>query len=121
MLPQNRRQLPKGAIAPVTPTERTDFMRERTTAINIRVTENEKRKMEKSARLCGLSLSAYLRKLGLGKQVQAVSPPEFYEVYRQLKALKERQKTLPDSEIDRALDGIIQGFLLAYHAMSGSE
>lgn len=96
-------------------------MRERTTAINIRVTENEKQRIEKSARLCGLSLSAYLRKLGLGKQVQAVSPPEFYEVYRQLKALKERRKSLPESEIDRAFDDIIQGFLLAYHAMSESE
>ena len=52
-------------------------MRERIAAINIRVTEREKRKMEKSARLCGLTLSAYLRKLGLGKQVQAVSPPKF--------------------------------------------
>ena len=113
--------MPKGTIAPVTPTERTDFMRERTTAINIRVTENEKQRMEKSARLCGLSLSAYLRKLGLGKQVQAVSPPEFYEVYRQLKALKERRKALTESEIDRAFDDILQGFLFAYHAMSGSE
>lgn len=96
-------------------------MRERSCAINIRVTENEKRKMEKSARLCGLSLSAYLRKLGLGRQIQAVSPPEFYEVYRQLKALKEQRKALPDNEIDRAFDDIIQSFLLAYHAMSGSE
>lgn len=96
-------------------------MRGRTSAINIRVTENEKRKMEKSARLCGLTLSAYLRKLGLGKQVQAVSPPEFYEIYRQLKALKERRKVLPESEIDHALDDILQGFLFAYHAMSGSE
>lgn len=96
-------------------------MRERTSAINIRVTENEKRKMEKAAKLCGLSLSAYLRKLGLGKQIQAVSLPEFYEVYRQLKALKERRKSLPESEIDRAFDDILQGFLLAYHAMSRSE
>ncbi len=120
-MPQNRQLKLKGAIAPVTPTERIDFMRGRSCAINIRVTENEKRKMEKSARLCGLSLSAYLRKLGLGKQVQAVSPPEFYEIYRQLKALRERRKSMSDSEIDRAFDDIIQSFLLAYHAISGSE
>ncbi len=96
-------------------------MRERTTAINIRVTENEKRKMEKSARLCGLSLSAYLRKLGLGKEVQAVSPPDFYEAYRLLKALRERWNTLPKAEVDRALDEVIQKLLTAYHAMNGSE
>lgn len=49
-------------------------MRQRTTAINIRVTEGEKRKMETAAKKCGLSLSAYLRKLGLGKEVQATLP-----------------------------------------------
>lgn len=43
------------------------------------------------------------------------------EVYRQLKALRERRKSMTDSEIDRAFDDIIQSFLLAYHAMSGSE
>ena len=59
-------------------------MRQRTTAINIRVTETEKRKMENAAKKCGLSLSAYLRKLGLGKQVQASLPQEFYEAYRGL-------------------------------------
>lgn len=96
-------------------------MRERTTAINIRVTENEKRKMEKSARLCGLSLSAYLRKLGLGREVQAVSPPDFYEAYRLLKALRERWNTLSKTEVDRALDETIQKLLTAYHAMNGSE
>jgi len=46
-------------------------MRTRTVAINIRVTEGEKRRMESAAKKCGISLSAYLRKLGLGKEVQA--------------------------------------------------
>ena len=50
-------------------------MRQRSTAINIRVTDGEKRKMETAAKKCGLSLSAYLRKLGLGKDVQATLLP----------------------------------------------
>ena len=57
-------------------------MRTRTVAINIRVTEGEKRRMESAAKKCGISLSAYLRKLGLGKEVQAISPPSFYEADR---------------------------------------
>lgn len=74
--------LPKGVCTPVTPkNHRKDenFMRERAKAINVRVTESEKRKMEKAAKMCGLSLSAYLRKLGLGKEIRVTSPQSFYE------------------------------------------
>ena len=74
-------------------------MRQRTTAINIRVTEREKRKMETAAKKCGLSLSAYLRKLGLGKEVQATLPQEFYEAYRGLTSLRDNFKSLPDDRI----------------------
>ena len=45
------------------------FRLEDESKIIIRVIESEKRKMEKSARLRGLTLSAYLRKLGLGRNV----------------------------------------------------
>lgn len=96
-------------------------MRERSVAINIRVTESEKKKLERAAKSCGLSLSAYLRKLGLGKGVQPISPPDFYEAYRQLKALRERRKTLSESEIERSFDEVIKSFLRVYHAMNGSE
>ena len=64
-------------------------MRTRTVVINIRVTEGEKRRMESAAKKCGISLSAYLRKLGLGKDVQAISPPSFYEAYRELTRLRD--------------------------------
>lgn len=96
-------------------------MRERSVAINIRVTESEKKKLERAAKSCGLSLSAYLRKLGLGKEVQAISPPDFYEAYRQLKSLREQRKTLSEGEIERGFDEVIQSFLRAYHAINGSE
>lgn len=36
--------------------------RKRTTAIQVRVTEQEKRRMERQAKRCGLSLSGYLRR-----------------------------------------------------------
>ena len=40
-------------------------MRNRTIGINVRVNENEKKKLKRNAKKSGLSLSAYLRKSGL--------------------------------------------------------
>ena len=96
-------------------------MRQRTTAINIRVTETEKRKMEFAAKKCGLSLSAYLRKLGLGKQIQASLPQEFYEAYRGLTALRDKFKSLPDERIKDGFDYVIDKFLKAYHQNNKTE
>lgn len=90
-------------------------MRERSCAINIRVTENEKRKMEKSARKCGLTLSAYLRKTGLGKEVTAACPPQIHEAYKQLKSLREHHGELSLNEVDAALDHIIKAVVSAYY------
>ena len=96
-------------------------MRERAIAINIRVTETEKRKMERNAKLCSLSLSAYLRKVALGKEVRAVAPQSFYEVYRQVKALKAGWKTSSEATVDRAFEMLEQSILNAYHEIESSE
>ena len=88
-------------------------MRQRTTAINIRVTEGEKRKMETAAKKCGLSLSAYLRKLGLGKEVQATLPQEFYEAYRGLTSLR--------ANVNANFNDVVSKFLKAYHSIGESE
>ena len=52
--------------------------------INIRVTEKEKQKLEQLAGKCGLSLSEYLRKRGLGYQPGSALNERFYEVYSRL-------------------------------------
>ena len=96
-------------------------MRTRTVAINIRVTEGEKRRMESAAKKCGISLSAYLRKLGLGKEVQAISPPSFYEAYRELTRLRDSWKTLPDETIDRYFNGVIQKILRLITSWKGKK
>ena len=49
------------------------FMRSKTLGINVRVTPAEKEKLSENAYYCGLSLSEYLRRLGLGKDVQDFS------------------------------------------------
>lgn len=46
-------------------------MRSKNYGINVRVTEQEKQKLLENARFCALSLSEYLRRLGLGKEVRA--------------------------------------------------
>ena len=96
-------------------------MRLRKTAINLRVTENEKKKLERSAHYCGLTLSEYLRKVELGKEVRAASPQSFYEAYQLLKLLKDRRKTMQETEIDRALEESVRLLLEAYHDLNGGE
>ena len=98
-------------------------MRQRTTAINIRVTDGEKRKMETAAKKCGLSLSAYLRKLGLGKEVQATLPQEFYEAYRGLTSLRDNWKSLSeaDDRISAGFDYVVSKLLKAYHTIGEPE
>lgn len=96
-------------------------MRQRTTAINIRVTEGEKRKMETAAKKCGLSLSAYLRKLGLGKEVQATLPQKFYEAYRGLTSLRDNWKSLSEANVNASFNDVVSKFLKAYHSIGEPE
>lgn len=96
-------------------------MRQRETAINIRVTKGEKKKMESAAKKCGLSLSAYLRKLGLGKEIQATLPQEFYEAYRGLTSLRDNWKSLPETRIYASLDDAVSKLLKAYHGIEDEE
>lgn len=48
-------------------------MRNKTRGINVRVTPEEKEKLTENAKYCGLSVSEYLRRLGLGKNVKAAT------------------------------------------------
>ena len=52
--------------------------------INIRVTEKEKAQLDKLAQKCGLSLSEYLRKRGLGYEPGPFLDDRFYAVYSKL-------------------------------------
>ena len=52
--------------------------------INIRVTEKEKAQLDKLAQKCGLSLSEYLRKRGLGYEPGPLLDSRFYDVYSKL-------------------------------------
>ena len=54
-------------------------MRNRTIGINVRVNENEKKKLKRNAKKSGLNLSAYLRKCGLQQEIYAIPDENIYK------------------------------------------
>ena len=83
-------------------------MRSKTLGINVRVTPEEKEKLLKNAGYCALSLSEYLRRLGLGMNVEATVREKDYRVFRKLKQLKADCERLEKSEISRRIDEILK-------------
>ena len=83
-------------------------MRNKTLGINVRVTPEEKEKLLKNAGYCALSLSEYLRRLGLGKDVEATVREKDYRVFRKLKQLKADCERLEKSEVSRRIDEILK-------------
>ena len=83
-------------------------MRSKTLGINVRVTPEEKEKLLKNAEYCALSLSEYLRRLGLGMNVEATVREKEYRVFRKLKQLKADCERLETDEIARRIDEILQ-------------
>lgn len=75
------------------------FMRSKTQGINVRVTPAEKEKLSESAFYCGLSLSEYLRRLGLGKDIKAATDEKIYKAFRLVRQLKKDFDSLERSEI----------------------
>ena len=74
-------------------------MRSKTQGINVRVTPAEKEKISESAFYCGLSMSEYLRRLGLGKNVKAATDEKIYKTFRLVRQLKKDLDTIEKSEI----------------------
>ena len=74
-------------------------MRSKTLGINVRVTEEEKEKLQQNASYCLLSLSEYLRRLGLGKDVKAATDEKIYKTFRLIRQLKRDLDSLEKSEI----------------------
>ena len=74
-------------------------MRSKTLGINVRVTPEEKEKLLKNADYCSLSLSEYLRRMGLGKAVKAATDEKIYKTFRLIRQLKKDFDLLERSEI----------------------
>ena len=87
-----------------------EIMRSKTLGINVRVTAAEKEKLSENAFYCGLSLSEYLRRLGLGKNVKAATDEKIYKTFRLVRQLKKDLDSLEKGEILRRLS-TIEGLL----------
>ena len=74
-------------------------MRSKTLGINVRVTAAEKEKLSENAFYCGLSLSEYLRRLGLGRNIKAATDEKIYKTFRLVRQLKKDFDSLERSEI----------------------
>ena len=74
-------------------------MRSKTLGINVRVTAAEKEKLSENAFYCGLSLSEYLIRLGLGRNIKAATDEKIYKAFRLVIQLKKDFDSLERSEI----------------------
>ena len=59
-------------------------MKEKNARLELRLSAKEKAQLENIAKKCGLSLSEYLRKRGLGYEPGPLLDDRFYEVYSKL-------------------------------------
>lgn len=82
-------------------------MRSKNYGINVRVTEEEKQKLLENAWFCSLSLSEYLRRLGLGKEVKSAITERDYRLFRMLNGLKTELPQLQKEEIQGRLEAIL--------------
>ena len=98
-------------------------MRNRSVGINVRVNEKEKKKLQRNAKKSGLTLSAYLRKTGLGQKIYEIPDENFYKVYTGIVELKNEISTMNDEEeIKEKLTKIQSDFLDIYnHKKDGDE
>lgn len=97
-------------------------MRTKNVGINIRVDEKEKRDLERKAKKSGLSLSAYLRKVGLEKEIYPIPDKEFYKVYIDIYKVKNAiDETLPIEKIKQCLEIISNEFLDIYNSKRGDD
>ncbi len=96
-------------------------MKEKSTEICIRLNEKDKKKLQKNAQKSGLSLSAYLRKVGLKQEIFSIPDKEFYKIYVDICKVKDNLYKLDLEKIERCLEIIERNFLEIYNAKSGGD
>ena len=90
-------------------------MRNRTIGINVRVSENEKKKLKRNAKKIGLNLSAYLRKCVLQQEIYAIPDENIYKIYTGIVELKNEFPYLNNEEINEKITKMQSDFLDIYN------
>ena len=71
--------------------------RKRETPLQIRLTAQEKKKIEGLAKACKLSMSEMARQLIMGAKVRAVPPEEFYKILEEMQLISEKIEFYADT------------------------
>ena len=90
-------------------------MRNRTIGINVRVSENEKKKLQRNAKKSNLNLSSYLRKAGLEKEIYSIPDEELRKIYTGIVELKNEFPYMSDEEIKDKITEMQSDFLDIYN------
>ncbi len=90
-------------------------MRNRTIGINVRVSENEKKKLQRNAKKSKLSLSGYLRKSGLQQKIYEVPDEKIYKIYTDITDLKYQFPYLNNEEVKAKIEKMQSDFLDVYN------
>ncbi len=98
-----------------------EILKEKVVQICVRVSENEKKKLQQKAKKSKLSLSNYLRKTGLKQKIYPIPDKEFYQVYLQICQLKNDIFKLDIDKIDECLEVIEHNFLVIYNSKSNGD
>lgn len=97
-------------------------MRNRTIGINVRVSENEKKKLQMNAKKCNLNLSSYLRKSGLQKEIYSIPDEELRKIYAGIVELKNEFPYMSNEEIKEKIAKMQKDFLDIYnHKKDGDD
>ena len=97
-------------------------MKEKQVQICIRLNQKEKKILQRKAKKSGLSLSSYLRKVGLEKEIYPIPDKEFYKVYIDICKVKNAiDETLPIEKIKQCLEIISNEFLDIYNSKRGDD
>lgn len=90
-------------------------MRNRTIGINVRVSENEKKKLQKNAQKANLKLSSYLRKVGLQQKIYKIPDEELRKIYAGIVELKNGFAYMSNEEIKEKIAKMQSDFLDIYN------
>ena len=87
--------------------------KERTMRLDLRVSPQEKKKIESTAKKCGISVSEYMRQRALGFSPREIPPVEWYSILNSLFKMNEKlDKYSPETE--RKLDSLIDDMRLQF-------
>lgn len=89
--------------------------KERTMRLDLRISPQEKKKIESTAKKCGISVSEYMRQRALGFSPREIPPLEWYAILNSLYKMNEKlDKYSPETE--RKLDSLIKDMRLQFLA-----